>query len=91
MKVYLGKDRQHVTQDMTATHATMKELTGRVEGPGHNLCMHKFFLSSDLFDDLTKSKINCCGTVRPNRKGVPQDLGYKRLKLKKGDMTAVVW
>jgi hypothetical protein len=22
---------------------------------------------------------------------VPQDLGYKRLKLKKGDMTAVVW
>jgi hypothetical protein len=31
MKVYLGKDRQHVTQDvMTATYATVKELGGRV-------------------------------------------------------------
>jgi hypothetical protein len=30
MKVYLGKDRQRVTQDVTATHATVKELTRRV-------------------------------------------------------------
>lgn len=30
--------------------------------------MDNFFLSHDLFNDLTKKKINCCGTVIPNRK-----------------------
>jgi hypothetical protein len=45
MKVYLGKDRQHVTQDMAATHATVKELTRRVEGLGHKLYMDNFFSS----------------------------------------------
>jgi hypothetical protein len=88
MKVYLGKDRQRVTQDLTATHATVKELTRRVEGLGHKLYMDNFFTSPDLFDDLTKCKINCCGTVRPNRKGMPQDLADRRLKLKRGDIRA---
>jgi hypothetical protein len=61
--------------------------------------MDNFFSNRDLFDDLTKKKINCCGTVRPNRKGMPQDLGPKKMRLKQGDihirtrrdLTAVVW
>jgi hypothetical protein len=36
--------------------------------------MDNFFSSPELFDDLTKKKINCCGTVRLNRKGIPEDL-----------------
>jgi hypothetical protein len=77
MKAYLEKDRQCVTQDITATHATVKDLTRRVEGRGLKLYMDNFFSSPDLFDNLTKKKINCYGTVRPNRKGMPQDLGQK--------------
>ena len=37
MKVYLGKDRQSTAQHMTATHATVTELTRKIEGHGHKL------------------------------------------------------
>jgi hypothetical protein len=44
-------------------------------------------------------QIYCCGTVKPNRKGMPQDLGPKKMKLKRGDihvrirddLTATLW
>ena len=35
IRVYLGKDSQSTTDDMTATHATVRHLTHRVEGSGH--------------------------------------------------------
>lgn len=44
MTVYLGKDRQNAAKDITATHATVKTLTRRVEGRGHKLMMDNFFL-----------------------------------------------
>jgi hypothetical protein len=42
MKVYLEKDRQRVTLDVTATHVTVKEMTRRVEGRGQKLYMDNF-------------------------------------------------
>ena len=49
--------------------------------------IHGQFLSSpELFDDLTKKQIYCCGSVRPNRRGMPQDLALKTTKLKRGDI-----
>ena len=61
--------------------------------------MDNFFSSPELFDDLVKKQIYCCGTVRPNRRGMPQDPGPKTTKLKRGDicvrtradLTAVLW
>jgi hypothetical protein len=35
MKIYLGKDRTRANQDVTATHATVRELCRRIEGVGH--------------------------------------------------------
>jgi hypothetical protein len=72
-KNLLGKDRTCATRDVTAAHATVKQLTKKVEGHGHKLYVD-FFSSPNLFADLTKQKINCCGTVRPNRNGMPQNL-----------------
>jgi hypothetical protein len=51
------------------------------------------------YTDLTKQKINCCGTVRPNRTGMTEYFKSKTLKMKRGDvrvrtsgdMTALVW
>jgi hypothetical protein len=89
MRVYLGKDSRFATDDMTATHATVRHLTRRVEGLGHKLFMDNFFSSRRLFDDLERCKINSCGTVWPDKKDVPPDFGPKKLKLKTGDV--MVW
>ena len=73
MKLFLGKDRQHTAQHLTATRATVTELTWKIEGRGHTLYMDNFFSSPELFDDLANKQIYYCGTVRPNRQGMPQD------------------
>jgi len=97
MTVYLGRDRQRTAQHLTATHATVSELTKKIQGRGHTLYMYNYFSSPDLFDDLATKQINCCGTVRSNRKGIPQDLGPKRMARgdlqvrNRGDLTAILW
>jgi len=99
IKVYPGKDRQRTAQQVAATHVTVTELTRKIKGHGHKLYMDNFFSTPELFDDLTKKQIYCCGTVRPNRRGMPQDLAPKTSKLKRGDihvrtgadLTAILW
>ena len=41
MSVYLGKQRQHATTQITATHGTVLQLIRRVEGLGHKIFMDK--------------------------------------------------
>jgi hypothetical protein len=61
--------------------------------------MENFFSSPALFKDLATKKIYCCGTVRPNRKGMPQDQDPKKMEVKRGDihvgtrghLTAILW
>jgi len=99
MNVYLGKVRQRAAQHLTATRATVTNLTRGVEGFSHKLYMDNFFSSPDLYDDLAQKKNFCCGTVRLHRKGMPKDLKPNTLTLKRGDirvrtrgdLTAVVW
>ena len=99
LKVDLRKDRQSTAQRSMAAHAIVTELTRKVEGRGHKLYLDSFFSSPALFDDLTKKKINCCGTVQPNRRGMPRDLESMKTKLKpgdikvrtRGDLTAILW
>jgi hypothetical protein len=71
MKLYLGKDRLRTAQHVTATHATVAELMRKIEGRGNKLYMDNFFSSPELFNDLVTKQIQCCGTVRPKRKGMP--------------------
>jgi hypothetical protein len=80
MRVYLGKDKTCATDTMTVTHAIVAGLTRRVENVWHKLYMDNFFSSPDLFNDLHRRKINCCGTVRLNQKGMPQEF-RKTMKL----------
>jgi hypothetical protein len=70
---------------MTVTHTTVAGVMRRVENVGHNLYMDNFFSSPDLFTNLHSRKINCCGTVRLNRKGMPQEF-RKTMKLTRGDI-----
>jgi hypothetical protein len=61
--------------------------------------MDNLFSSPDLSGSLTKKKINCCGTIRPNRNDKQQNLGWKNLRIKQGDnqvsttghLRALIW
>jgi hypothetical protein len=66
MTVHSGKDRELVTPSITTTDASANGFTARTENVGHALCVDNS--SPDLFDDLYAKSINCCQTVRPNRK-----------------------
>jgi hypothetical protein len=74
MDIYLGSDKTLAASDVTATRATVKQLARVLEGHGHKLYMDNFFSSPNLFNYLAEWKIDCCGTVRPKRKGMPQNL-----------------
>jgi len=87
MRVYLGRDPHSTTNNMTATHETVRHFTCRAEGLGHKIRMENFFSSRRLFDDLDRCKIHSCGTVQPNRKDMPHDCGPNELKLKRGDIS----
>ena len=86
MKVYLVRDSRSATDDMTATHATDRHLTCRIEELGHNLFMDYFFSTPRHYDDLLRRKIHSCRIVWPNRKDMPSDFGPKKLKLTNGDI-----
>jgi hypothetical protein len=67
-----------------------------VEERGHKLYVHDFFIAR-LIQRSHKNKMNCCGTVRPHRKGMPQHLLPQNNSLNKVifclilEMTAMVW
>jgi hypothetical protein len=71
MSMYLGKQRQHATAQITATHGTVLQVIRRVEGLGHRIFRDNYFTSPALFGDLFQLKINACGTVRHDRCGMP--------------------
>ena len=50
------------------------ELVRRVEGLGHKQYTDSYFSSPALFDDLFGRKINSCGTVCSDRRGMPKDI-----------------
>jgi hypothetical protein len=81
--VYLGKQQLLATQQMSATHATVVDLVKRVEGVGHKVYMDSYFSSPARFDDLFERKINCCGTVRSDRRGMPKDISSRAIKTNK--------
>jgi hypothetical protein len=70
MKVYIEKGKQRKAYDLKAMHATVTKLTQKVEGQSHKLYMNNFFSSPNLFDNLTKKKINCCVDCKTKQEGI---------------------
>jgi len=90
MRVYLSKQWQHATAQITATHGMVLQVIRRVEGLGHKIFMDNYFTSPALFGDLFQRKINACGTVRHDKRGMLRDIGPKSLKMKRGDIATQV-
>lgn len=98
MQVYLGKDKNEEKPFCSAAFNVVTEMAKTIKGKGHKLFMDNFFSSPDLYDFLhSQMKVNCCGTVRQNRKKFPKDMVKK--KMARGSvtmrfahgMTAVCW
>jgi hypothetical protein len=51
VRLYVGKHSHSTTDDMTATQAAVRHLTGRAEGLIHKLFMDNCFSSPRLFDE----------------------------------------
>jgi len=82
--VYLGRHSHSATDNMTATHTTVRHLTCRNDNLEQKIFIDNFFSSPRLFDDLDRCKINSGGTVQLNSKDMPHDFGPKQFKLKRG-------
>jgi hypothetical protein len=52
--------------------------------------MDNYFTSPNLFNNPHSRKINACGTVRHNMKGMSLDFGPKQIKMKNGDIVSRV-
>jgi len=98
MTVYLGRDRPHCA---TPDHNSRDKCWNRqrkYKDVATN-CIWTVTSRPQTYSDLATKQIYCCGTVRPNRKGMPQDLGPKRMTFQwgdlqvrtRGDLTTILW
>jgi hypothetical protein len=85
-----------------ATFDTVLRMIEGYENNHHTLFCDSWFTSPTLLDALMEKGIHCCGSVRPNRKGMPPNTSIDKKAIKqlrrgesiqrqKGDMTACVW
>jgi hypothetical protein len=63
------------------------ELMAPLLNQGYRVTMDNWFSSPDLYSKLCSRQTGTMGTLRHNRKGVPDEL--KKAKLKKGENVAV--
>jgi len=67
------------------THAVVMKLVDPIQGRGHHVYMDNFYTSSKLFCDLRANGFGACGTLRINRRGLPNDI---KETVKKGEKKA---
>ena len=68
-----------------ATHTIVLKLLEGLEGRGHHVYTNNYYSSPALFGDLQHLGFGACGTVRKNRRGIPDEM---KAKLKKGEVTS---
>ena len=84
--IYTGRTTFQRDEGVPFTTQLVSSLLQGYQNLGHTVFLDNFYSSPDLFL-LLKEKfgVGACGTVRTNRKNMPQVLQPSVLKLKKGD------
>ena len=67
------------------SHAIVTKLLEGLENRGHHLYVDNFYSSPALFSDLLTKGFGACGTVRLNRRGLPQEM---HSTISKGDVVS---
>ena len=96
--IFTGKDDSLELNGKGLGHAVVLKLLEGLEDRGHHVYLDNWYSSPALFDDLHSKGFGACGTLRLNRKGLPQIIKSKR-KMKKhtmvsgttGKSLAMVW
>jgi Transposase IS4 len=96
-EIYEGKEERK--SEMGATYDTVLRMVGPYAGKEYVLSTDSWFTSPTLLDALKEKGIRLCGSVRKNRKGLPEihedDIkSLKRgewLQRQKGDCAFAVW
>jgi hypothetical protein len=105
MQVYTGKpgvDRGGIPDagrgDVGLGHRVVDILTRPYHNRNHHVYMDNFFNSVGLLEDLQGNGTYGCGTVRINRRGLPDEIKNANprrpgnsVKMQKGNMLAIVW
>jgi hypothetical protein len=80
--VYRG--RQKRKKDNLTLHEQVVQLVQPYRHRGHILYLDNLFVTVGLFDHLERIGMRACGTVRPDRKGLPADVKEAGKQLAKG-------
>ena len=80
-QIYTGKDEG--VQEKGLSHRVVMDLCTPLFGTSAHIYMDNYYSSVPLFHDLHVHGILACGTVRANRKGLPNRLLPKNCKLQR--------
>ena len=84
ISLYVGKADDD-DSDMSLSHRVVRDLVDRFAGKDHEVYIDSYYRGVPLPIDLSNKGIGVCGTVNPNRRGLPSDLKPENLSLQKGD------
>ncbi|GFY61994.1 piggyBac transposable element-derived protein 4 [Trichonephila inaurata madagascariensis] len=86
--IYMGKGTafHENYNDYSLPTKSVLTLIHELKGKGYCLSTDHFYTSPELAELLINSKTDICGTLRPNRKGLPVSL--KSFSVKKGEIIA---
>lgn len=82
-QVYTGKEGNVVEKGLG--ERVVRDLTRDIWGHFHHVYCDNYFTSVPLFRELLDNKTYACGTIRTNRRGLPQAVTKAKLK-KQGDV-----
>lgn len=79
-QLYLRKE-DNVDPTRGLAHRVVTSLVAPLYGKGHVVFMDNFFSSPDLFKELAGNQTGACGTLRTNRRGVPEAVRNRNPKV----------
>ncbi|XP_041473210.1 piggyBac transposable element-derived protein 4-like [Lytechinus variegatus] len=79
-------------------HQIVMDVASNYLNCGHHIYMDNLFSSPSLYEELVANQTGACGTLRANRRGVPDAIkvhkpkkGDEPLVLKEGELAFISW
>ena len=97
--LYLGKEKvAAMYKDVGVAHRVVVSLAQPLYHRRHVLYMDNFFTCGPLFRELAQNGMGACGTIRLNRKGIPDSVKAAKPKLgdapvirQRGPLRYIIW